>query len=108
VRLAPRWFAAALACGLGFIALKAIEYAELFARGIAADDHPFFSYYFALTALHLGHVLIGSGLLAALVRASRRGLVKPLHLALAESAGCFWHMVDLLWIVLFPLLYLVR
>jgi len=108
VRLAPRWFAAALACGLGFIVFKAIEYAELFARGIAADDHPFFSYYFALTALHLGHVLIGSGLLAALVRASRRGLVKPLHLALAESAGCFWHMVDLLWIVLFPLLYLVR
>jgi nitric oxide reductase NorE protein len=108
VRLAPRWFAAGLACGLGFIAFKAIEYAELFARGIAVDGHPFFSYYFALTALHLGHVLIGSGLLAVLVRASRRGLTKPMHLALAESAGCFWHMVDLLWIVLFPLLYLVR
>ena len=53
-------------------------------------------------------MLIGSGLLAVLVRASRRGLTKPMHLALAESAGCFWHMVDLLWIVLFPLLYLVR
>ncbi len=107
-RLAPRWFAAGLACALGFIAFKALEYSELFARGIAIDSHPFFAFYFGLTALHLGHVLIGSGLLAALVRASRLGLVKPLHKALAESAGCFWHMVDLLWIVMFPLLYLVR
>ena len=107
-RQAPRWFAAGLACGLGFVAFKAIEYAELFARGIALDSHPFFAYYFGLTALHLGHVLIGSGLLAALTRATRQPLTKPSHLALIESAGCFWHMVDLLWIVIFPLLYLVR
>lgn len=104
---APRLFAAGLGCGLGFIALKALEYAELFARGIAVDSHPFFAYYFGLTALHLGHVLIGSGLLAALTAATRRPLAKQSHFALAESAGCFWHMVDLLWIVIFPLLYLV-
>lgn len=107
VRLAPRLFAAGLACGLGFIAFKAIEYGTLFAHGIAIDSHPYFAYYFGLTALHLGHVLIGCGLLAALTRASRKPLVKASHLALTESAGCFWHMVDLLWIVLFPLLYLV-
>ena len=106
-RQAPRWFAAGLACGLGFIALKAIEYAELLARGMAIDSHPFFAYYFALTALHMGHVLIGAGLLAALARATRRPLTRPSHLALSESAACFWHMVDLLWIVIFPLLYLV-
>lgn len=105
---APRWFAAGLACGLGFIVFKAIEYGGLFAAGIAVDSHPFFAYYFGLTALHLGHVLIGSALLAALVRATRQPLVRPSHLALVESAGCFWHMVDLLWIIIFPLLYLVR
>ncbi len=104
---APRLFAAALGCGLGFTLLKGLEYGELIARGIAFDSHPFFAYYFGLTALHLGHVLIGSGLLAGLIAASRRPLAKPLHFALAESAACFWHMVDLLWIVIFPLLYLV-
>ncbi len=104
---APRMFALGLACGLGFILLKGVEYAGLFARGIAVTSHPFFAYYFGLTALHLGHVLIGSGLLAGLTAATRRPLAKPSHFALMESAGCFWHMVDLLWIVLFPLLYLV-
>lgn len=104
---APRMFAAGLACGLGFIGLKALEYARLFAQGIAVDSHPFFAYYFGLTALHLGHVLIGSGLLTGLTAATHRPLAKPSHFALMESAGCFWHMVDLLWIVIFPLLYLV-
>ena len=105
---APRLFAVGLACGLGFIALKGIEYTELIAHGIAFDSHPFFAYYFGLTALHLGHVLIGAALLAGLTATARRELDKPSHFALAESAGCFWHMVDLLWIVIFPLLYLVR
>jgi nitric oxide reductase NorE protein len=105
---APRLFRLALGCGLGFVALKALEYGELIARGIAIDSHAFFAWYFGLTALHLGHVLIGCGLLAALAKASRKPLARPGHIALAESAGCFWHMVDGLWIVIFPLLYLVR
>ncbi|MCB2079231.1 MAG: cytochrome c oxidase subunit 3 [Novosphingobium sp.] len=105
---APRLFLAALACALGFIALKTFEYHELFGHGIAVDTHPFYSFYFGLTVLHLGHVVIGAVLLFLLSRAARTELTKPLHLALTESAGCFWHMVDLLWIILFPLLYLVR
>ena len=105
---APRLFAAGLACAAGFVLLKALEYAELFAQGIAVGSHPFFAYYFGLTALHLGHVLIGSVLLSALTLVTRKPLTKPLHLALAESAGCFWHMVDLLWIVMFALIYLVE
>ena len=105
---APRLFAAGLACAAGFVLLKALEYAELFAQGIAVGSHPFFAYYFGLTALHLGHVLIGSVLLSALTLVTRKPLTKSLHLALAESAGCFWHMVDLLWIVIFALIYLVE
>jgi nitric oxide reductase NorE protein len=105
---APRHFAWGLACAAGFVLLKALEYARLFAGGISLHSHPFFGWYFGLTALHLGHVLIGSVLLSALTLISRRRLTKPLHLALAESAGCFWHMVDLLWIVIFALIYLVE
>lgn len=107
-RLAPRLFVAALACALGFIGAKGFEYAELFAQGIAIDSQLFFSFYFGLTILHLGHVVIGSILLALLISATRRPLARPTHFAMVESAGCFWHMVDLLWIVIFPLLYLIE
>jgi nitric oxide reductase NorE protein len=107
-RLAPRCFAAALICALGFIAAKGFEYFELFGKGIAIDSQPFFGFYFGLTALHLGHVVIGSVLLALLSATTRTPLVRPAHFAMVESAGCFWHMVDLLWIVIFPLLYLIE
>jgi nitric oxide reductase NorE protein len=108
VQRAPRRFAAALACALGFIALKSLEYYALFAQGIAIDSNVFFNFYFGLTALHLGHVMIGSIFLGLLTLATGQPLAKPMHYALVESAGCFWHMVDLLWIVIFPLLYLVE
>jgi nitric oxide reductase NorE protein len=107
-RVAPRLFAAGLACGLGFIALKGVEYHALFARGVSVGSHPFFGFYFGLTALHLGHVVVGSVILGALAIATRRPLTRASHGALVESAGCFWHMVDLLWIIIFALLYLVE
>ncbi len=105
---APRLFRAALACGVGFMLLKGFEYYELIASGIAVNSNTFFGFYFALTGLHLGHVLIGCVLLAVMARVSRRPPAKPSHFALIESGGCFWHMVDLLWIIIFPLLYLVE
>lgn len=105
---APGLFRLGLACALGFILLKGIEYYALFESGIAINSHVFFSFYFGLTVLHLGHVVIGSILLGAMSVATVRPLAKPSHLALIESGGCFWHMVDLLWIVIFALLYLVE
>jgi nitric oxide reductase NorE protein len=106
--LAPKLFLAGLCCGLGFIALKGIEYHELFGRGIAVTTNTFFGFYFGLTILHLGHVVIGAGLLTVLSRVTRTLPAQPAHFALMESAGCFWHMVDLLWIIIFALLYLVE
>jgi nitric oxide reductase NorE protein len=105
---APRLFAAGLACGLGFIALKAVEYHALFSRGVSVSSNGFFGYYFGLTALHLGHVVVGSAFLGALTFVTRRPLTRPSSRALVESAGCFWHMVDLLWLIIFALLYLVE
>lgn len=107
-RAAPAQFKLGLACGALFAGLKGYEYLHLFVQGIAIDSHMFFGFYFGLTALHLGHVLFGSLFLGLLAVQSRKPLIKPLHLALAESAGIFWHMVDLLWIVIFALLYLVE
>lgn len=108
VARAPSQFGLALACALGFIALKSFEYYELVNHGVTIGDSTFFGFYFGLTALHLGHVVIGSILLALLTRVTRQPPAKLTHYALVESAGCFWHMVDLLWIIIFPLLYLVE
>ncbi len=105
---APRLFVLGVVCALTFVGLKALEYTALFTRGIAVDSSTFYSFYFGLTALHLGHVIIGTILLGALSVASRGVLAKASHLALVESAGCFWHMVDLLWLVIFALVYLVE
>jgi len=107
-RRAPLLFRLGLACAAGFVVLKGIEYTSLFGQGMTLGSHPFFSFYFGLTALHLGHVVIGSVFLLLLSRFTRRPLAKPSHLALVESAGVFWHMVDLLWLVIFALLYLVE
>jgi len=106
--LAPRMFGLGIACAIGFILCKGFEYHELFDRGIAISDHTFYSFYFGLTVLHLGHVVIGTILLTLMTIATRRPFAKSIHLAMTESGACFWHMVDLLWIVIFALLYLVE
>lgn len=98
------------AAGVGslFVMIKAIEYHEKFAAGITPSTNEFFTYYFTLTGLHLAHVCIGLGVLLILARVARRPDPTPTNLAFFEGGGCFWHMVDLLWIVIFPLLFLVR
>ncbi len=105
---APRLYIAGLTCAAAFILLKAFEYHTLFARGITVGSNTYFGFYFGLTALHLGHVLIGSGVLLALAIATRTPSTEPKRFALIESGGCFWHMVDALWIIIFALLYLVE
>ncbi len=105
---APRLYIAGLACAAGFIVLKAFEYHALFARGLTVSSNTYFGFYFGLTALHLGHVFIGSGVLIALALATRTPSAEPKRFALIESGGCFWHLVDALWIIIFALLYLVE
>lgn len=108
-RRAARWLlVGALACGLGFVGLKAVEYSAKVNEGHTPDQNAFYMYYFILTGLHLFHVLIGIGVLALLSIQTRHHVeLGPSRMALVEGGACFWHLVDLLWIVLFPLLYLV-
>jgi nitric oxide reductase NorE protein len=107
-RPAARWLlVAALACGLAFVGLKAVEYTANVSQGHTPNQNAFFLYFFILTGLHLFHVLIGIVVLALLL--TQAGHVEPgtTQMALVEGGACFWHLVDLLWIVLFALLYLV-
>lgn len=101
-------FALAWLCGAGFATVKVFEYSEKINAGIGLTTNDFFMYYFIFTGLHFVHVLIGMVLLVFLAVIARRGISKPGDLALLEGGASYWHMVDVLWIILFPLLYLMR
>lgn len=107
-RSAARLLGAALACGLGFIAIKAGEWSQLLTSGKTVSSGEYFSYYFVFTGIHLGHVIIGCVLLGRLIVITRRPELAARQVVVTESCGIFWHMVDLLWVVLFALFFLVR
>jgi nitric oxide reductase NorE protein len=93
--------------GLGFVIDKVIEYRGLGAQGLGPGSNDFFLFYFMLTGIHLVHVLIGLGVLWWVrTRMSRPDLTHA-NIGAVECGALFWHMVDLLWIVLFALLYLL-
>ncbi len=107
-RLVARWLlVGAMGCGLAFIGLKAVEYTAKINEGHTPGENTFFLYYFILTGVHLLHVMIGLVVLVLLLTQARRVEVGTTRMAMVEGGACFWHLVDLLWIVLFPLLYLV-
>lgn len=104
----PRWLLATFACGVAFGVSKAFEYGAKIAAGITPTTSDFYMYYFILTGFHMLHVVGGCVMLLVFWRMARRGAFGSQRLAVIESGGLYWHMVDLLWIVLFPLLYLMR
>jgi len=107
-RTAGTFLSLAWLCGLGFGVVKFFEYGEKLNAGITLTTNDFFMYYYVFTGIHFFHLLLGMGVLAYLVSVTRRGRLGDKELMLLEGGASFWHMVDLLWIVLFPLLYLVQ
>jgi len=103
-----RLIAGALGCGVGFVAVKAVEWTQLFAARKGVGSGEFYSYYFMFTGIHLLHVLIGLAVLSRLIVVVRKTEFTDKQARLCETGGIFWHMVDLLWVVLFALFYLVR
>jgi nitric oxide reductase NorE protein len=106
-RVAQALFGAGLACGAGFWVVKCFEYHEKISAGLTISTNDFFALYFILTGIHLLHVTVGMGVLTGLTLTVRSGDVTATKLRNIESGATFWHLVDLLWIVLFPLLYLI-
>lgn len=103
-----RWLVAALVCGVGFLILKLTEYADKLALGIDLSSNTFYMFYFILTGFHFLHVVVGVLALVYLWFKTQRGDYGSHDCHALETGGAFWHMVDLLWIVLFPLVYVMR
>lgn len=108
VRETGRLLLAAMALGIGFWIVKIVEYSEKIGAGHTIISNDFFGFYYMLTGIHLIHVTVGLFALAYAFSQTRKPRFATRDFQTIEGIGAFWHMVDLLWIVLFALLYLVR
>jgi heme/copper-type cytochrome/quinol oxidase subunit 3 len=89
--------------GLLFLFIKSLEYSKELALGFTPVSGPFWSFYYTMTGLHALHVMAGILINLILLRLVRKGLDRPHRL---ELGGLYWHFVDIVWIFLFPLLYM--
>lgn len=101
-----RWMDAAMLTGLGFLVLKGIEWNEKFQHGATFGGDNFHTTYFALTGFHFIHVLASLAILLYLRLALKRGRYSRENYFDIESGGIFWHMCDLIWLILYPTIYL--
>lgn len=111
------WITIGLACV--FMVIKYFEYVDKFGKGIFPGEYYayegiahekaniFFSIYYMMTGLHGIHVLIGIGLMIWLVVKAKKGAFSAKYYTPVEITGLYWHLVDVIWIFLFPLLYLI-
>lgn len=103
---ARRWTWLAAASAAAFVVLKSAEYAGKLAHGHDLHAGPFYTLYWLLTGFHLLHVLVAGVLLVWLAARLRPGLPPP-DAEDAEGAAVFWHLCDLIWLLLYPILYLL-
>jgi nitric oxide reductase NorE protein len=93
-------------CGVLFVLLKIYEWSSKIGQGLTLSSNDFFMFYYMLTGVHLFHVLLGLIILGIVFRDLRDPNLR--RVAVAEIGATYWHMVDLLWIVIFALVYVMR
>jgi cytochrome c oxidase subunit 3 len=113
------WIAVTMLLGLTFLGIKAIEYADKFRLNHvpgpnfhwegqhAAAAQMFYSLYFCMTGLHAIHMIIGLGIMTVIATMAWKRQFDADYYTPVEVAGLYWHFVDIVWIFLFPLLYLI-
>ncbi len=98
----------ALVCGCVFVVIKSYEFYMKFSVGIGLDTNTFYMFYLSLTLFHYFHVILGMAILLAIAIKAQRGSYDSNNYTGVESGASYWHMVDLVWIILFPLIYIIR
>jgi cytochrome c oxidase subunit 3 len=114
------WLVATMILGAAFLGIKVIEYAEKFRDHIVPGpffdaskwEHPkgvemFYSIYFCMTGLHALHMVIGIGIMLVITTMAWKRQFNAEYYTPVEVSGLYWHFVDIVWIFLFPLLYLI-
>jgi len=108
VKRCIHWLYAALVGGTGFLILKSLEYSDKFSEGINLSTNTFYMFYLSLTMFHFLHVILGMVILFAVVIKAKQGAYSAQNHTGVETGASYWHMVDLVWIILFPLVYIIR
>ena len=102
------WLTGAFLLGGIFVCIKMVEFNAKFAAGITMSTNNFYMFYLSLTFFHFMHVLMGMVILAVIILKVHRGGYSQQDYVGVETGASFWHMVDFLWIILFPLVYIIR
>jgi nitric oxide reductase NorE protein len=106
----------AMSFAVVYLVVKLWEYQVLFDKGIDIETNTFFTLYFLITAFHFMHILLGMVILIFMAINANKGKssqastdeeISAQDISGFESGACYWHMVDLLWIILFPLIYII-
>lgn len=105
---ASRWLAGAIGMGGIFLGIKIFEFYTKSVEGITLSSNTFYMFYLSLTFFHFMHVILGMVILAVIWNNSRHGRYGSDNATGVETGASYWHMVDLVWIILFPLVYLLR
>lgn len=98
-RARPAMFAG-MALGLVFLAVKGVEYADLFNAGFGIETNSFFRLYFLITGFHAMHIVLGLVIMAIVCFAD--------SVENMETGAAFWHMLDAIWVLIYPIVYLLR
>ena len=116
-KLSLRLMGATIACALLFCVVKAFEWGGKFEHGIypgsehlmelTKGENIFFGLYFTMTGLHALHVIIGGALILWAMAKVKKDRVNAERIVFLENIGLYWHLVDMVWIFLFPLFYLI-
>jgi len=107
-RYCVRWMLAAMVMGAVFLVVKFGEYAHHFGEGVDLSTNTFFMFYLSLTFFHFMHVIMGMVILAAVAIKTHQGGYSASNHTGVHTGASYWHMVDLVWLILFPLVYIMR
>jgi cytochrome c oxidase subunit 3 len=102
------WLTATVICGLFFIGMQVYEFTHFVHKGLGFTTNLFGSSFFTLTGFHGTHVTLGVLWLATLLYLGLRGKMGPEKALNLELAALYWHFVDVVWIVIFPVVYLMK
>lgn len=103
-----RWLWAGFGSGVVFVVIKCGEFADKLGAGISLSTNTFYMFYLSLTFFHFLHVILGMVILAAVAIKAGQGGYSAVDHAGVETGASYWHMVDLVWIILFPLVYVLH
>jgi cytochrome c oxidase subunit 3 len=103
-----RWLAMTVLCGLFFIGMQVYEFQHFYHKGLGYSTNLFGSSFYTLTGFHGSHVTVGVIWLSTLLVLAIRGKLPAEKSLNLEIAALYWHFVDVVWIVIFPVVYLMR